>query len=746
MTGSPPRPCDEELRAFARGALPPDRFGAVDAWLGTLPDDEQDRLLEEVGTLGGMPAPGIERTGFVGATRAGRYVTLETIGDGGMGVVRLVRDEVLDRDVAIKACRQRLPHQSVVGHNRLRRQLEHEARIMSGLEHPGIVPVHEIGHDEAGEPAFVMPRLDGVALDRFLVEHAAEDELPLADRVRIMLQVTEAIAFAHSHGVVHRDLKPENVIIGEFGNVTVIDWGLATPVAGADDGAVAGTPLWMPPEQHRGRPPDLRMDVWALGALLQYAVIGAYPRSQFDDSGRSGIVREELPAGLRAVVARCLRDEPEARYADAGAVADELRRWLAGGITRAQRPGPLRRLTAWLRTHRPLAAALSVLVLAILAGGVWFAVDAAIRRQRAETAIARLLADLPVDDREGLLRSRRLLADLAAEADDMVRADAHARIDMVLEMLDHQDLLDRQCRRLQELAARYTATGPWPTETRDRWAVLVEIGFGLQPDSVAEDADLLADHPLQDCLIEAVILLQRSALLGDAPAADRLAAVVPDLIERSGAVPAAAALARIYADSSIGTHQLELPPDVDADLQLVLTEPGCADLLLQSHRPGPHLVAHAQARVEARPDAFWPRVVLSRIAFAAADHAAARRHGLVALGRHAASIWSRLVLAYAAMGSGAHADLVAHARAGRELSPRNLELLVLEAVGLARSGRLPAAQELIDGANAHPHFRYHLERPAGHPMDLSVHALVEAGVEIPPGPAEIGPRTPADEL
>src|SRR5712691_10140429 len=196
-----------------------------------------------------------------------RYELLSELGRGGMGVVYLARDTVLDREVALKIV-DCVPDADGT-HGRAPRALATEARILARLEHPGIVPVHDFGELPDGRLFYAMKRVRGDRLDRWLA--AGRD---LAERLAVFVRVCEAVAFAHAHHVVHCDLKPENVMVGEFGEVLVLDWGIAqTPDCGprtADCGPIAGTPHYMAPEQARGDAgADHRVDVHALGVMLE---------------------------------------------------------------------------------------------------------------------------------------------------------------------------------------------------------------------------------------------------------------------------------------------------------------------------------------------------------------------------------------------------------------------------------------------------------------------------------------------
>jgi predicted Ser/Thr protein kinase len=258
-----------------------------------------------------------------------RYQLLSILGRGGMGVVYLARDTVLDREVALKIVER--PSEDV-----------NEARILARLEHPGIVPVHDFGELPDGRLFYAMKRVKGDRLDRWM---ASSRDLP--ERLGVFLRVCEAVAFAHAHGVVHRDLKPENVMVGEFGEVLVLDWGVARDLQNAECKLqISGTPEYMAPEQARGEAVDHRADVFALGAMLES-------------------IAETAP--VAAIARKARSDDPASRYQDVQALAADVSRFLAGRAVEAHRERLVDRVARVGRRYRlPILLVLTYLVARLL--------------------------------------------------------------------------------------------------------------------------------------------------------------------------------------------------------------------------------------------------------------------------------------------------------------------------------------------------------------------------------------------
>jgi serine/threonine protein kinase len=267
------------------------------------------------------------------------YEIAGTIGRGGMATVYLARDRDLDREVALKVVD--VPEGSGKAAERTLR----EARILARLEHPGIVPVHDVGTLPDGRVWYVMKRVRGQRLDDYA--RAAS----LAERLRAFLRICEAVAFAHAHGVIHRDLKPENVMVGPFGEVLVMDWGVAKVGEGQDaHGTILGTPGYMAPEQERGdiERIDERTDVFGLGAILGFLLNG----------------EEDIPRPLDAIRQRAVATAPEDRYPTVDALASDLALYLDGLPVTAYRESPLERVARFVRRyHTPILVILAYLVM-----------------------------------------------------------------------------------------------------------------------------------------------------------------------------------------------------------------------------------------------------------------------------------------------------------------------------------------------------------------------------------------------
>lgn len=270
---APTAPSTEELAAYLAGSLPKDRFAAIDAWLEQQPDDDVGRLLAEAESRMPqvrlhLPEVAPPDPGFVADPSRSRVHAGDILGEGGMAVVQRAADRSLERDVALKVLKPRGADEGLEQYYLRAYAFRREAALTASLEHPAIPPVYDIGRVE-GRPAFTMQRLSGRPLDACV----RSEHRPAIALVELLLRAVEAIAFAHSRGIVHRDLTPANILVADFGAVYVLDWGVAARI-GEGGGVGVGTPAWMAPEQATGTPADPRMDVFAIGALLHLVLIG----------------------------------------------------------------------------------------------------------------------------------------------------------------------------------------------------------------------------------------------------------------------------------------------------------------------------------------------------------------------------------------------------------------------------------------------------------------------------------------
>src|SRR5580692_6526079 len=293
-----------------------------------------------------------------------RYRLLERVARGGMGVVYAAEDENLERRVALKVLD--VPGTDGDLANRLMR----EARVLARLEHPGIVPVHDVGTLADGRVFYTMKFVEGQRLDKFI-----EGVESMQDRLRVFLRICEAVAFAHARGVLHRDLKPANVMVGSFGEVLVMDWGLAKilrsdvqnvadpdatvlerpkqPSEESDStkssvvtghGTVMGTPGYMSPEQARGEVEvlDARSDIFSLGALLRFTLTQKTPAG----------FAPRLDRSLEAICAKATAERRESRYAAAQDLGQDVSRYLDGLAVEAHRESIFDKLARFYRRYR----------------------------------------------------------------------------------------------------------------------------------------------------------------------------------------------------------------------------------------------------------------------------------------------------------------------------------------------------------------------------------------------------------
>jgi serine/threonine protein kinase len=333
-----------------------------------------------------------------------RFFTTSLLGAGGMGVVSCVWDGDLARELALKRIRPELrENQQAVS------MFLWEARVTAYLDHPNIVPIHDLGHTSSGEPYFTMKRVAGTPLQRVLEGLRANEpditvRWTLKRRLRALHQVCLAVAFAHRRGVLHRDLKPANVMLGEDGEVVVMDWGLAVALPGNGDRlraampvdlelSTAGTPLYMSPEQARGEMLDERSDVYALGIIAYELATLARPYEASNaaemmlriSAGATRPAKDVMPAmppALAAILDCALRPSRRDRYPSVAALASDLEEFLDGGTPAAEHASSATQLARFYMKRDRRIANLRVFDIDMIAAsatalgiaiGVWFA-------------------------------------------------------------------------------------------------------------------------------------------------------------------------------------------------------------------------------------------------------------------------------------------------------------------------------------------------------------------------------------
>lgn len=369
-----------------------------------------------------------------------KYTRTRLHAKGGIGQVWLARDDTLGREVALKELRPDRSHDRVVWN-----RFFEEARITGQLEHPGIVPIYELAKEpDSHRPYYTMRFVRGSTLSEAIKSYhekrlaGTAGPLELAALLDVFVSVCNAVAYAHSRWVLHRDLKGQNVVLGEFGEVMVLDWGLAKifDQAGPDDpgqapsvsrvadpehpldqtqqGQVLGTPAYMAPEQAAGRIKqiDRRTDIYALGTILYEIIAGEPP---FKATTLTEVLRKVLeepptpprvanpsaPAALGAVALKAMAKRPDDRYQDVAELAREVKRWLADEPVLAFPEPWTKRVGRWAKRHRnAVAAGAAVAMIGVSALGVGTVLirnernAARLQREYARTAVDEMYTDV----------------------------------------------------------------------------------------------------------------------------------------------------------------------------------------------------------------------------------------------------------------------------------------------------------------------------------------------------------------
>jgi WD40 repeat protein len=317
-----------------------------------------------------------------------RYLLDGVVAEGGHGRILRAQDLHLERMVALK--------EPTASDGSTEDRFLREARITARLQHPAIVPVYEAGRWPNGEPFYAMKLVSGRSL-----AHLIDSMSSLGSRLAALphvLAVAEAIAYAHSQKVIHRDLKPSNILVGEFGETVVIDWGLAKEMDKPDSplslsgsppaspepehtqlGTVLGTPAYMPPEQAAGQPVDERADVYALGAILYHLLSGRPPylgsssqeviqRVLSEQPSALSDLQPQLPQELLTIVSRAMAREPSERYPSARQLAEDLRNFQTGQLVGSHRYTTWQRIRRFARQYRSALAVAALALVALMTG------------------------------------------------------------------------------------------------------------------------------------------------------------------------------------------------------------------------------------------------------------------------------------------------------------------------------------------------------------------------------------------
>jgi len=355
-----------------------------------------------------------------------QYKLRGEVARGGMGAILKVWDENLRRDLAMKVVLKpgggdEPARVDEVDPKQIKRFLE-EAQVTGQLDHPGVVPVHALGLDERGALYFTMRLVRGRDLQKiFDFVQTGEEGWNPTRALGVMLKVCEAMAYAHSKGILHRDLKPANIMVGRFGEVYVMDWGLARVLGEQDvhdlrldvpevskvkdhsgldvrekfadldaslktmDGDIVGTPSYMAPEQARGRVSEMgpAADVYAVGAMLYHLLAGRVPYvEEFEKPSPVTVLQRALegppaplvelnadvPGELEAICEKAMEREPADRYASMETLADDLRAFLEGRVVQAYETGAVAEFRKWIARNRALAVASAAALLLLVVG------------------------------------------------------------------------------------------------------------------------------------------------------------------------------------------------------------------------------------------------------------------------------------------------------------------------------------------------------------------------------------------
>ncbi len=738
----PVEPDAQMLAAYWQGTLDPDAFARVDVWFAALPEAEQERLIAAYDATLLMSEHGAQtfstpqhKAAFQSASERSRYRVGDTLGTGGMGVVNTVHDHLLDRDAALKICRPRAQDESPDHYLTRKALFEREIAILARLDHPGITPIYDAGHDHGGRSAYTMKRLDGRPLGAYLTQ----EQPSTAQRITIIIRCAEALAFAHSKGIVHRDLKPDNVLIGAYGAVTLVDWGIAGTIGDTHEQAALGTPAWMAPEQADGAAPDPRMDVWALGGLIVHCFSGAPPQTADPNA------MQHIPKRLGALVSACLNDNPQQRPATAQAVIDDLRHWLDYGVIASDTLAWHQRLWLAMRKHPRLSLSTLGLVLfvSVLVAVQWR------HQQQVLDGIHRDLVHMVEtvalhDEAAVHLALKHTRQWLDGHPNDPALQSAYERFDAASTLLTEQYENAKHDAAMEGMALRYRHGGRWSGEIQDRLKTLEEIGL---PPLNRETQQLFIEATMQHHLRDAVLLnlcyAYVSARLEERfqhNQTEKGTLLHDTLVRLTTGDVAGSALLRLLTSARLGAHEPELVDhELATQLPLLTETPAYVDMLLSIVSPDDKLINEAQKRLEHTPNAYWPNVFLARMALYNQETRPLKQHALIAHGNAPSCFWPTLLLAYASLLDKNYGDGLQWIERARQANPNNSEAIILQAALFTGHGEHDKVQGIFSDPHIAAHIHYHLKHQHGHPMELSCIAIQDSGIPIPQSAPQLRP-------
>lgn len=574
-----------------------------------------------------------------------KYEYLQKLGAGGMGEVVRAWDRDLRRFVAIKRLLSGPDSDETI------LRFVKEAQITGQLEHPNIVPVHDLGTDSNGRVYFSLKLIEGESLKNIIEKRKTAQEVvpglkyrdvytPLK-MIEIFISICQAVAYAHSKGVIHRDLKPDNVMLGRYGEVLVVDWGIAKVLSGeispedqktlpltaleslppeeSMEGDIAGTPAYMSPEQAEGRVSAIgvRSDVYSLGAVLYHLISGRPPYEGSSSLDVLQKVRRDPPKPLvrgtfgfqpvarelKAICAKAMSREPESRYATANALSDDLQAYLENRPIDACPATPFERFAKWLKRNRAQVQTTSIAVVSavVLLVSAYYGYR--------EWRVRGLLRDAGSQ----LAAFRRNQSSMAgSESDAALAYDALNRV-----LLDLQRALDLSPRRASTISMLSdTYMEQWRIATRQenlplaenarREVVRYEGGepnryspelngsavVVLQPDPIEADLFLFKFVPLDTRSVDGLAASRLVPIPYDLAAGDIVATGFNSEVRRAQSGPAV--MAGVHTIFNLEpAPQSRIPPDSRRELHL---------------RPGSYLIlARAPNRVETRVPLLVPR-------------------------------------------------------------------------------------------------------------------------------------------